>query len=371
MNRCYMRLFAIMRKEVQQLARDRLTLGMIVGIPIMQMILFGYAINTDIRHLHAALADAAQTQLSRQLVADIQATQVVDVLYTVQQSTQVKQLLDSGKASVGIIIPHDFEKRLQENRRRGGRPAAQLLVDGSDPIVLGAARGLTGLTLQQDTAQHQPPLVPLFEVRNFYNPERRSAVFVVPGLIGVILTMTMAMFTAVAIVRERERGNLEMLINTPVSSLELMIGKVLPFVAIGLIQVTLIMVVGMWLFDVPLNGQVRDVYLAALLFIAANLTLGLVISTLGRTQFQAMQMTIFFFLPSILLSGFMFPFDGMPRAAQYIAELLPLTHFVRLIRGIMLRGAELGMMSGELRALAIFMLVTMVIAVLRFSKRLD
>ena len=371
MNRCFIRLYAIMRKEVQQLTRDRLTLGMIVGIPIMQMILFGYAINTDIRHLQAAVADSAQTQLSRQLVADMQATQVIDVVRHVTDSTQLMQLLDSGTVSVGVVIPHDFEQRLQERQRRNGRPAAQLLVDGSDPIVLGAARGLTGLVLQQDTDRHEPPPTPLFEVRNFYNPERRSAVFVVPGLIGVILTMTMAMFTAVAIVRERERGNLEMLINTPVSSLELMIGKVLPFVVIGLVQVTLIMLVGMWLFDVPVSGLVRDVYLAALLFIAANLTLGLVISTLARTQFQAMQMTIFFFLPSILLSGFMFPFDGMPRAAQYIAELLPLTHFVRLIRGIMLRGADLGMMGAELRALALFMLVTMVIAVLRFSKRLD
>ena len=371
MKPCFMRLFAIMRKEVQQLARDRLTLGMVVGIPIMQMILFGYAINTDVRHLRAAVADAAQTQLSRQLVADVQASQVVDVIRTVQSGMQIQALLDSGEVSVGIVIPQDFEQRLQERRRRKGRPAAQLLVDGSDPIVLGTARGLTGLQLQQDTDRHEPPLVPLFEVRNFYNPERRSAVFVVPGLIGVILTMTMAMFTAVAIVRERERGNLEMLINTPVSSLELMIGKVLPFVAIGLVQVTLIMLVGMWLFNVPVSGQVSDVYLAALLFIAANLTLGLLISTLAQTQFQAMQMTIFFFLPSILLSGFMFPFDGMPRLAQYIAELLPLTHFVRLIRGIMLRGADLGMMTGELRALAIFMLVTMAIAVLRFSKRLD
>jgi ABC-2 type transport system permease protein len=175
----------------------------------------------------------------------------------------------------------------------------------------------------------------------------------------------------VARVRAGARGNLEMLINTPVSSLELMVGKVLPFVAIGLVQVSLIMLVGMWLFDVPVAGQVLDVYLAALLFIAANLTLGLLISTLARTQFQAMQMTIFFFLPSILLSGFMFPFQGMPRIAQYLAELLPLTHFVRLIRGIMLRGAEPGMMAGELYALAAFLLVTMGIAVLRFSKRLD
>lgn len=371
MKRCFTRLFAIMRKEVQQLARDRLTLGMIIGIPMLQMILFGYAINTDVRNLRAAVADEAQTQLSRQLIADVQASQVVDVTSFVQTGAQAQNLLDRGSVVVAIVIPRDFEKRLQERRRRDGRPAAQLLVDGSDPIVLGAARGLTSLRLQQDTDHHEPPAVPLFEVRNFYNPERRSSVFVVPGLIGVILTMTMAMFTAVAIVRERERGNLEMLINTPVSSLELMIGKVLPFVVIGLVQVTLIMLVGMWLFDVPINGQVRDVYLAALLFIAANLSLGLLISTQAQTQFQSMQMTIFFFLPSILLSGFMFPFDGMPRVARYLAEVLPLTHFVRLMRGIMLRGAELSMMLEELRALALFTVVTMAIAVLRFRKRLD
>jgi ABC-2 type transport system permease protein len=371
MNRCFSRLFAIMRKEVQQLSRDRLTFGMIIGIPMLQIILFGYAINTDVRHLRAAVADAAQTQLSRQLIADVQASQVVDVLRRVETGEQLRGLLDRGEIAVGIVIPRDFERRLLENRRREGRPAAQLLVDGSDPIVLATARGLTGLRLQQDTAHHEPDAVPLFEVRNFYNPERRSAVFVVPGLIGVILTMTMALFTAVAIVRERERGNLEMLINTPVKSMELMVGKVLPYVFIGLVQVTLIMLLGMLLFHVPVNGLVIDVYLAALVFIAANLTLGLLISTLAKTQFQAMQMTFFFFLPSILLSGFMFPFDGMPRAARYIAELLPLTHFVRLIRGIMLRGAELGMLLGELRALAIFLLVTLTLAALRFRKRLD
>jgi ABC-2 type transport system permease protein len=371
MIQCYGRLFAIMRKEIQQLSRDRLTFGMIIGIPMLQIMLFGFAINTDVRHLHAAVADAAQTQLSRQLIADVQASQVVDVILQVESGERIKALLDRGEISVGIVIPRDFEQRLQESRQPDGRRAAQLLVDGSDPIVLAAARGLTGLQLQQDTAQREPAAAPLFEVRNFYNPERRSAVFVVPGLIGVILTMTMAMFTAVAIVRERERGNLEMLINTPVRPVELMVGKVLPYVFIGLVQVTLIMLLGMLLFHVPVNGLVRDVYLAALVFIAANLTMGLLISTLVKTQFQAMQMTFFFFLPSILLSGFMFPFDGMPRAAQLIAEILPLTHFVRLIRGIMLRGAELGMLFGELRALLIFTLVTLTLAVIRFHKRLD
>ncbi len=371
MSRCFGRLFAIMRKEIQQLSRDRLTFGMIVGIPIIQIVLFGFAINTDVRHLRGAVADAANTELSRQLIADAQATQVLDVIVHVDSGEQVRALLDRGEIAVGIVIPPDFERRLLDRRLRGGRSAAQLLVDGSDPIVLAAARGITSMRLQQDTERPDAPLAPLFEVRNFYNPERRSAVFVVPGLIGVILTMTMAMFTAVAIVRERERGNLEMLINTPVKSLELMVGKVLPYVFIGLVQVTLILLLGQVLFKVPVVGLVSDVYLAALLFIAANLTLGLLISTLAKTQFQAMQMTIFFFLPSILLSGFMFPFDGMPRVAQYIAELLPLTHFVRLVRGIMLRGAEPGMMPRDLAALLLFALVALSLAALRFRKRLD
>ncbi|MFA7388285.1 MAG: ABC transporter permease, partial [Thiohalobacteraceae bacterium] len=196
-------------------------------------------------------------------------------------------------------------------------------------------------------------------------------VHIVPALIGVILTMTMVLFTAVAIVRERERGNLEMLITTPVTSAELMIGKVLPYILIGLVQVTIILALGVGLFDMPIRGSLVDVYLAALVFIAANLTLGLLISTQAQSQFQAMQMTFFFFLPSILLSGFMFPFDGMPRPAQLFAELLPLTHFVRLIRGILLRGAELGELAGELQALALFTAVTLGLAVLRFRKRLD
>ena len=361
------RLLAIVGKEIQQLRRDRLTFGMIVGIPLLQILLFGYAINTDVRHLRAAVADQAATQLSRQLVAEMQASQVVEVVAAANTGRELMGLLDRGRVHVGILIPHDFERRIQQP----DRPAAQLLVDGSDPVILATARTLTGMTLQHDSLGGSDPPGPLFEVRNFYNPERRSAVFVVPGLIGVILTMTMVLFTAVAIVRERERGNLELLINTPVKTAELMIGKILPYVVIGLLQVSLILLLGLGLFHVPVTGPVLDVYLAALVFIAANLTLGLLISTLARTQFQAMQMTFFFFLPSILLSGFMFPFDGMPRIAQYIAELLPLTHFVRLIRGIMLRGAELGQLLPDLYALLAFMTVTLLLAVVRFKKRLD
>jgi len=364
---CMTRLFAIIQKEVRQLLRDRLTFAMIVGIPMMQIILFGYAINTDVRHLRGAVADESGTQLSRELVDAVQASQVLDMTRRARDAAELEQLLRVGEIDVGVYIPRDFERRLQQ----ADRPAAQLLVDGSDPVLVGTARGLTGMTLRNVTATPVEPQGALFEVRNYYNPERRSAVFVVPGLIGVILTMTMVLFTAVAIVRERERGNLEMLITTPVKSAELMLGKILPYVLIGIIQVTLIMGLGLIIFHVPVNGTVLDVYLASLLFIAANLSLGLVISTAVQNQFQAMQMTFFFFMPSILLSGFMFPFDGMPRPAQLFAELLPLTHFVRLIRGIMLRGAGLFELIPEMRALLIFMVVTLTLATLRFRKRLD
>jgi ABC-2 type transport system permease protein len=365
--KCMTRLFAIIQKEVRQLMRDRLTFAMIVGIPMMQIVLFGYAINSDVRHLRGAVADEAGTQLSRELVDAVQASQVLDITQRVRDAVELERLLRLGEIDVGVYIPRDFERRLQQP----DRPAAQLLVDGSDPVLIGSARGLTGMTLHNASDTPAEPRGTLFEVRNYYNPERRSAVFVVPGLIGVILTMTLVLFTAVAIVRERERGNLEMLITTPVKSAELMIGKILPYVFIGLIQVTLIMGLGLIIFHVPVNGAVLDVYLASLLFIAANLSLGLVISTAAQNQFQAMQMTFFFFLPSILLSGFMFPFDGMPRPAQIFAELLPLTHFVRLIRGIMLRGAGLFELIPEMRALLIFMVVTLTLATLRFRKRLD
>ncbi len=361
------RLFAILQKEVQQLRRDRLTFGMIVGIPLMQIILFGFAINTDVRNLSAAVADQSNTQLSRQLVADMLATQVIDRVQHVNTGAQLKTLLDQGDIKIGILIPADFERRLQQS----SRPAAQLMIDGSDPIILSTAQSLTKMSFNQRNAAKSIKPPELFEVRNYYNPERRSAVFVVPGLIGAILTMTMVLFTAVAIVRERERGNLELLINTPVSTTELMIGKIIPYIIIGLIQVAIIMLLGMFLFHVPVNGRVLDVYLASGIFIAANLSLGLVISTVAKNQFQAMQLTFFFFLPSLLLSGFMFPFEGMPRAAQIIAEILPMTHFMRLIRGIMLRGAELSQLSMEVYALVIFTIITMSFAILRFKKRLD
>lgn len=361
------RIFAVMRKEFLQMSRDRLTFGMIAGIPLIQLLLFGYAINTDVRNLSAAYVDEADTHISREFIADITASQVINMKQRVASVFELEKLLDAGVISIGVAIPDDFDRRVL----RRDRQAAQLLVDGADPIIAGVAQQLAALPLRFDSQLRQRQQAALLEVRNYYNPERRSAVNIVPGLVGVILTMTMVLFTAVAIVREKERGNLELLINTPIKTTELMLGKISPYILVGLIQLVLILSLGWYFFQVPIRGSLVHVLAAALVFIAANLSLGLLVSTLASTQFQAMQMTFFFFLPSILISGFMFPFDGMPAAAQNIAEILPLTHFNRLIRGVVLRGADISSMLDELFALAIFTVATLTLAILRFSKRLD
>ncbi|TLY51052.1 MAG: ABC transporter permease [Gammaproteobacteria bacterium] len=373
------RLFSIVVKELRQLRRDRLTFAMIVGIPTMQLLLFGYAINLDIRHLPAALLDQAQTAHSREVFAALGETHVMDFLYRLHTPQEVDDLLRTGKISAALVIPSDFERRLieQGGANRVGdtqplpRPPLQIIVDGSDQVVQQAAAQLAVLPLQAllDPAAARP--VKNVEIVNFYNPERRAPVNTVPGLIGVILTMTMVLFTAMAIVRERERGNLEFLIATPVSPGELTIGKVLPFIGIGLLQVTVVLLLGVAIFDVPIRGHLLDVYGAALAFIIASLSLGVFISTLAQSQFQAMQLAFFTFLPQILLSGFMFPYAGMPRPAQWLAEIFPMTHFIRLIRGIVLRGAHLTELWPELGALALFCAITLTIAVLRTRKRLD
>lgn len=360
------RLGAIMRKELTQLRRDRLTFGMIVGIPIIQILLFGYAINLDVRNLEAAVVDQAQTHRSRQFIAELGQTQVLDILHGAATPADLERLLREGTISVGVYLPPDFDRRIVDPTR----PAAQLLIDGADPTILGVATQLAEMPLAFDTGA-QPPAPDNIAVRPYYNPERRTAVNIVPGLLGIILTMTMTLFTAVAIVRERERGNLELLINTPVTTTELMIGKIVPYVAIGLVQLALILGVGRLLFDVPVRGSVLDLYVVSLFFIAANLGLGLLISTVAQTQFQAMQMTVFILLPSILLSGFMFPFAGMPVFAQYLGELLPNTHYIRLTRGIMLREATIADLVPEVLALCTFTLVFVTGAILRFSRRLD
>lgn len=363
----FRRLLAISIKELLQLGRDRTSIGMLIMIPMIQLILFGYAINTDVRHLRAAVADQSQSAYSRQVIAALQATQVMDFVDSATTAEELELMIRRGHVSVGLFIPEDAYRRSVQ----GNRKIAQLLVDGSDPVIAGAVAQLRNMPLAPE--RYTPDQFDLgkLQLRIYYNPEKRSAVNVVPGLIGVILTFTMVLFTAIAIVREKEQGTYEMLIATPLSSLQLMLGKVLPYVGIGLLQAMLILLMGYWVFHVPVNGALWDVFFASLVFIAASLTLGLVISTVAGTQLQAMQMTIFVFMPSILLSGFMFPFDGMPRLAQWIAEILPLTHFLRIIRGVVLRGAHLGELMTEMYVLGGFFLVTLSFAVLRFKKRLD
>lgn len=355
------RLGAIVLKELRQLRRDKLTFAMIAGIPLLELVLFGYAINMDVRGIEAAVLDQANTAQSREAVAEIASSQVIDIQYRLHDPQQIDQLLRQGKISAALVVPRDFEARLQLQ----DRPPLQLVVDGSDQSVQASARQLAAYPLPGwDSRQG-------VEVVNFYNPERLAPLNTVPGLLGVILTMTMVLFTAVALVREREHGNLELLIATPVSPWELTIGKVLPFIGIGLIQVTVILVVGHWLFGVPVRGAILDLYGASLLFIVASLALGVWLSTLASTQFQAMQMAFFTFLPQILLSGFMFPFAGMPRAAQWIAEFMPLTHYLRLSRGIMLRGAGVEELWREILILGVFCIVLLGLAVMRIHKRLD
>ncbi|HEX6639032.1 MAG TPA: ABC transporter permease [Steroidobacteraceae bacterium] len=366
------RLRAVSTKEIRQLSRDRVTFGMIVGVPMMQMLLFGYAINFDVRNLATVVQDQANSSMSRELLAQLVATQVVKVRYVTDSSAELDRLMREGRASVGVVIPHDFERRLQSDTR----PVVQILVDGSQPSLSGVAAGIAQLPLlsRHGTGPYAggKRMTPRrIEIRTLYNPEKRTAVQIVPALIGVILSMTMVLFTSGAIVRERERGNLELLIATPLGRLELMVGKLLPYVGIGLIQTTLILVVGSALFTVPVVGSLWQLYAAALMFIGASLGLGLFVSTLAQTQFQAFQLAFVTMLPSILLSGFMFPFEGMPEAAQWIAQVLPLTHFNVMIRGIMLRGADLPEVWPQVAKLAAFITIMLAIAVARFKKRLD
>jgi ABC-2 type transport system permease protein len=360
------RIRAIAVKELRQMSRDRLTLAMVVGIPLLQMIIFGFGINNDVRHVRTGVVDLANTQASRTLIAEIGASQVIDFVARPDGVAALRRMIVSGQIQAALYIPPDFERR----RLDATRPVAQVIVDGTHPGVDTAVRAIATAPLPARNGQLLRPQ-PVFEVLTEFNPERRTAVQVVPALIGVILNMTMVIFTAIALVRERERGNLELLIMTPVRSAELMVGKLLPYVAVGLIQTTIVLLTAVLLFDVPVVGSVLQLYLGAGLFIAATLALGLVISTLATTQFQAMQLGFFTMLPSILLSGFAFPFEGMPRVVQYVAQVLPLTHFVEILRGVILRGASLANLWQPVVKLSTFLLLAVLLAALRFRKRLD
>lgn len=369
------RIGAITRKEFRQLSRDRMTFGMVVMIPLIQLLLFGYAINTNIRHIPAGVTDLADSTLSRSIVASVRATQVVDLEQAYFSVQEAEAAITRGEVKAVLVLPPDLERRYNDgnerSRREGGQALGQWLVDGSDTVVASALRGLGSMPVGVPRPTAKRDAAPTFDVVLYFNPEQRTAVNIVPGLLATILTMTMILFTSTAIVRERERGNLELLITTPLHPVELMIGKILPYILIGVLQTGIILGLGRLVFDVPIQGSAAQILSATLLFITASLTLGLIISTIAKTQLQAMQMTVFVLLPSILLSGFMFPYDGMPEPAQWIAEALPATHFVRMIRAVVLRGAEVGQLVGDSLFLAGFTCVGMVVASLKFHKRLD
>lgn len=378
-----LRIRAIVSKELRQLARDRMTFGMIVMIPLMQLMLFGYAINTDVRHVPAGLLDLSQSSYSRYLTAAAEASQAVDFTRVYHSLTEAEQAITQGEVKAVLYLPADMGRRLLSHADFPGnngyaypsqspvQPVGQWLVDGSDTMVAASLRALRNLPFTEVAGQAYRQPVPHLALVEYFNPEQRSAVNIVPGMLAIILTMTMIMFTAAAIVREREHGNMEFLINTPIHTIELMLGKVVPYILVGLIQVVIILLIGHLVFLVPIRGGLITLFTAALLFISASLAIGLVISTLTRTQLQAMQMTVFILMPSILLSGFMFPYDAMPEPAQWIAEALPATHFMRLIRGIILRDASLTGQTADMLWLLMFTLIGLVFASRRFKKRLD
>ncbi|KYN79733.1 ABC transporter permease [Vibrio cidicii] len=360
------RMKAIVVKELRQLSRDRITFGMVVMIPLIQLLLFGYAINTDIRDIPVAVVDQSESTAGRLLTQSVRVTQVVSVTQQYATAEQAEQAIQDGIVRAALILPPDLTQRMAQGRELG-----QWIVDGSDTMISSAILGLQNMPLTDFDFELRPKVQKTFEVALYYNPSRRSAVNIVPGLLGVILTMTMILFTSAAIVRERERGNLELLITTPVRSFELMVAKIVPYIFVGLIQVFIILGLGHFIFGVPINGAISQILLGTLLFISASLTLGLVISTIATTQLQAMQMTVFILLPSILLSGFMFPYEGMPVAAQWIAEVLPATHFMRMIRGIVLRGADLFDLWRDTIWMIGFTLFGLILASFRFKKSLD
>ncbi|WP_422018947.1 ABC transporter permease [Roseibium sp.] len=376
------RILAVFSKELAQLRRDRMTFGMVVMIPLIQLILFGYAINTNVRDIPIAVVDQSQTGISRILVQMVEATRVVTVTERLTTPEEAEEAIRSARVRAAFILPDDLTQRLARSPAVGlgtppstdqetSRPVAQWIVDGSDTMIASSIKSLRNMPLSEIYRQAPNRSTPTFEVTLFYNPEQRTAVNIVPGLVGTILTMTMIMFTSAAIVRERERGNMEMLINTPIRPIELMVGKIIPYIFIGLVQTAIILSLGHVLFNVPLDGNMIDLFVGTLLFIGASLSLGLVFSTIAQTQLQAMQMTVFVLLPSILLSGFMFPYEGMPVVAQYIAEVLPATHFMRMIRGFVLRDATLMDVHRDVIWMSGFFVLGMVAAAVRFKKRLD
>jgi ABC-2 type transport system permease protein len=377
MNRfSFTRWWGIVLKEFLQLRRDRITFGMIVGMPIIQLVLFGYAINTDPRRLPTAVVIAEQSEFTRTYLAAMKTSGYFEFVSELGSEEAARAALARGDVQFVVNFPADFTRKLL----RGERPALLIEADATDPAAAGAAiasvRELATAVARKDL---KGPLAPLaggeapFEVRvhKLYNPEGLTQHNIVPGLMGVILTMTMVMMTGLAMTRERERGTMENLLATPAQPLEVMTGKIVPYIFIGLIQSTIILLAARYLFFVPFVGSLWILYVVSLLFIAANLTVGITLSSIAQNQLQAMQLTFFYFLPTMLLSGFMFPFRGMPGWAQVIGEVLPATYFMRLVRGILLKGNDWADLWPNIWPMMVFTVVVMTFAVIFYRRTLD
>jgi ABC-2 type transport system permease protein len=363
---------AMLVKEFIQLKRDRISFGMIIMIPLMQLILFGYAINTNPRNLPTAVLLQESNDIGRAILKALENTRYFRVTHQVRNEAEFDALLAAGEVLFAIEVPAGFERAL----RRGERPALLVAADATDPVAAGSALSSLGQVLQTALV-HQRAIPdaagPPFEVRQHarYNPAGKSALNIVPGLVGVILTMTMLMFTALSVTRELERGTMESLLAMPITPIEIMLGKIVPYIMVGFIQASLIVGLGILAFGVPIVGSLLLLALLSTLFITTNLSIGYTFSTIAQNQLQAMQMSVMFFLPNILLSGFMFPFAGMPTWAQWIGECLPLTHYLRIVRAILLKGTTISGLHYDALWLFGLMLVAMTIAVLRFRRTLD
>jgi len=361
--------WAMLRKEFIQMRRDRLTLGLMVGVPAIQLVLFGFAIRTEVRHLPTVVLDEARTRESRELIAVLVNSTYFSIVGEVQGRDEIRARIGRGDAAAAVIIPHQFTRDIK--RRRSAE--AQVIVDAADPLASQAAlqgAAQAGLAFRPDARPFAPAAVTL-KVRPWYNPMLDSATYIVPGIIGVLLSMTMIIINSMAVVRERERGTLEQLIVTPIDRTSLMLGKIVPFLLVGYVQMTVVILLGRLLFDVPLRGSIPLLYLLAFPFIVASLGLGLFFSTLVRTQAQAMQAGFLFIMPNILLSGFMFPRAAMPEPAQWLGLALPLTYFLEVLRGILLRGVGIEALWPELLTLCAFAIIIVALSVRRFQKTLE
>lgn len=372
-----MRLRALLLKEFIQMKRDRVTFGMMIVLPVIQLLLFGFAINTDVKHLSTIVFDQSLQQEGRDLLASFTASEYFDIKYTAGNYQEVNDAIARGKTKVGIVIPPDFS----ENVKHGRSAAVQVIVDASDSMAassaISAAQIIGQLKSQEILTQKLQSLAgKKFEmaydirIRPWYNPDFVSAFYMVPGILGIVLTMTMVMITSMAIVRERELGTLEQLIVTPMKSYELMLGKIIPYVFVGYVQATMALIVGILVFDLPIRGSLGLLYALTSLFIIASLALGILISTIAKTQMQAMQMSFFIFLPSVLLSGFMFPREAMPAFFYWLGDLLPLTFYLEIMRGIVLKGIGFNFLWSQVTALSTFILVALSISIIKFQKKL-